>query len=122
MAIQFKTKTEGTLLLIETWGDDESLEEVQQYGLAIIQACLETRVTRVLCDERQLEYRLATVDTFKSAEFLATNAPRLVKMAVVCAEKYFADLKFWETVANNRGLEVRAFQDLEAARHWVETN
>lgn len=122
MAIQFTTKTEGTLLLSTAWGYDESLEEVQQYALALISACVEAQVTHALCDERQLEYRLGTVDTFKAAEFLATNAPRLAKIAIVCAEKFFADLKFWETVANNRGLEVRTFQDFEAARRWVETN
>lgn len=121
MAIQYTLiAEEGRLLLVKASGFDESLEEVKQYGLAIVQICKAENYTRVLCDERDLEYRLGTLDTFESAEFLARQAPRLAKIAIVCNEKFTADGHFWETVAVNRGLTVRFFKDMESARQWLE--
>lgn len=119
MAIHYKMELEGDLLNVETSGFDESLEEVQQYGMDIIDACRRGNHTHVLCDERNLEYRLSTFDTYQSAEFMAAQIPRLAKAAVVCNEKFINDAKFWETVAVNRGLVVRVFKDIDSARLWL---
>jgi hypothetical protein len=119
MAITYSMTTEENLLVVTASGFDESLEDVQQYGMAVVNACKEANMPNVLCNEINLEYRLGTLDTFKSAEFLASQAPRVGKVAIVCNEKFIADAKFWETVAVNRGLAVRAFKDLASARHWL---
>lgn len=121
MSIQYVLKPEGDLLTVRTTGFDENLEEVKQYGLAIVEACKEGRYLRVLCDETELEYRLGTLDTYESAVFLASQAPRLVKAAIVCNPKFVQDAHFWETVAMNRGLTVRVFQTVESAREWLDT-
>ena len=119
MAIEFHCTIENTLLLVKTSGYDESLEEVQQYGLALIQACQEHGVTRVLCDESELEYRLGTLDIFESAAFMSQAAPEVARAAIVCNPRHAADAQFWETVAVNRGLQVRFFPDIEKARAWL---
>jgi hypothetical protein len=119
MAIHYTMTAEGDLLLVEAAGFDESLEEVQQYGMAIVNACRTGNYTRVLCNEFNLEYRLGTLDTFKSAEYLAAQAPKLGKTAIVCNGKFIVDAKFWETVAVNRGLTVRFFKDTNTARQWL---
>ena len=62
-------RNDGDLLIVESTGFDESLEEVQQYGLAILSACKQGNHTKVLCNEINLEYRLGTFDTFLAAEF-----------------------------------------------------
>lgn len=121
MAIRYKIKPEGNLLVVKTSGVDESLEEVEQYGMAVIKACLEGNYSRVLCDEVDLEYRLAPFDTYRSAEFIASQAPKVGRVALVCNEKFFTDARFWETVAVNRGLTVRVFKDVEAARQWLDS-
>jgi hypothetical protein len=121
MAITYTTHVSGDTLEVHAQGFDESLEEVQNYGLAIIQACLAAghNITRILCDERQLEYRLGTLDTYQAAEFISAQAPHVAQIAIVCAPTFIADAQFWETVAVNRGLTVRAFTDLANARRWL---
>jgi len=113
------TVSEDTLLVTAS-GFDESLDQVQQYGLAIIAACIQSGVTRILCNELDLEYRLGTVDTYQAAEFIAANAPHVGRAAIVCNPKYLADARFWETVATNRGLTVRVFKDTDAASQWLK--
>lgn len=56
----YTTTVEDDTLLVRTSGFDESLAEVQGYGMAIISACIQHGVTRVLCNELHLEYRLGT--------------------------------------------------------------
>lgn len=119
MAIHYTIKTEGDLLLVEAEGFDESLEDVQAYGQAIIQACLAADCSRVLCNETDLEYRLGTFDIFQSAESIAAQIHKTVKVAIVCNERFTADAQFWETVAVNRGMTVRFFKDMDTARRWL---
>ena len=119
MAINYKMAGENNRLVVTATGFDEDLKEVELYGAAIIKACVEGNYSQVLCNELDLEYRLSTLDTFKSAEFLALQAPRIGKAAIVCNEKFISDALFWETVAVNRGLEVRVFKDMKMARIWL---
>lgn len=119
MAIEYRTKAEGDLLFVESSGFDESLAEVQEYGLAILSRCAEGGHTRLLCDERKLDYRLDTVDTFRAAAFIAEIAPGVGRAALVCHPSCATDAQFWENVAVNRGVSVRVFQDLEAACAWL---
>lgn len=120
MAIHYTFISGEDYLLVKASGFDENLEEVKQYGQAIIQACTAKNYTCVLCDERDLEYRLSTLDTFESARFLADRAPKLAKIAIVCNERFIRDGRFWETVAVNRGLTVRVFKDMESAYQWLK--
>jgi hypothetical protein len=119
MAIDYFFKTEGNLLEVTASGFDGSLDEVQEYGMAIIQEALRGNHTLVLCDETRLEYRLGTLDTFKSAEFISEQAPKLARVAIVCNNQSFQDARFWETVVVNRGLSARFFKDISAARNWL---
>jgi hypothetical protein len=121
MAIEYVLKAEGDLLTVKTSGFDENLKEVEEYGLAILEACTAGHYSRVLCDETELEYRLSTFDTFQSAEFLASQAPRIGKAAIVCNARFIGEARFWETVAVNRGLTVRVFKDVQSARNWLES-
>lgn len=120
MAIQYTFQNAGDQLNVTAVGFDESLEEVEQYGLSIIQACQAQHCTHVLCNELDLEYRLGTLDTFQAAEYIASLAPRVAKVAVVCNEKFVADARFWENVAVNRGLRVRVFKSQDAAQTWLD--
>lgn len=119
MSITYSFHTEGETLFVEASGRDESLEEVQAYGLAVIEQALQHQSLRILCDERQLVYQLTTMDTFAAAAFIATRAPHIARIALVCAPQFFADASFWENVAVNRGLSVCAFKDMDRARAWL---
>jgi hypothetical protein len=120
MSIKYKMQVQDDLLLVTTSGADDDLEEVKNYGLAVIDAAVQGKCKRILCDEVNLEYRIGTIDTFESASFIAAQAPYVVKVALVCNSKGIEDAKFWETVAVNRGLTVRVFQNIAIARNWLD--
>ena len=119
MAIKYTIIKKDRYLLITASGKDDNLEEVESYGMAVIQAAIENRVTHILCDERQLEYALGTFDIFESARFIAEHVPSLAKTAIVSGSNESQDVAFWETVAVNRGLHVKMFKDFDSAETWL---
>lgn len=119
MAIHYTCTVVEETLFVQASGFDESAEEVAAYGMAIIRACLEHRIRRVLCDESELEYRLGMFDTYEAATLLATNIPSLGKAAIVCNPQFIADARLWEHVVRRRSLMVRVFISAEKAMHWL---
>lgn len=120
MAIEYQITVDGELLQVVAAGTDESLEEVQAYGMAVIHAALENSCSCVVCDETHLVYTLGTIDTFKYGSFIAAQAPRLARVALVINPDQSEDAAFWETVVINRGLMVQIFADAQAAEDWVK--
>lgn len=120
MAITYSMSLEPPLLRVTASGIDDSLGEVQAYGAAILQACVESGCTRVLCDERELIYNLSVFDTYELARVTSELAPGLGKAAIVCNQDNVSDAQFWETVAVNRGLMVRVFLSLAEAETWLQ--
>lgn len=119
MAITYHIQVEGDLLRVTASGFDESLVEVLEYGQAVLAAAITHQCPRVLCDERALEYRLSTLDTYELADVIAGLAPKVARIAVVCDPEGVADADFFENVAVNRGLMVKAFKTLDAAQDWL---
>lgn len=120
MTITFTSEIEGDLLVVTTQGIDDDLHQVIDYGQAVIDLAVRSGTRRVLCDERNLVYTLGTTDTFELARTIVDLAPAVGRVAIVCRPPDFEDGKFWETVATNRGLRVRAFLDVAQARAWLE--
>ncbi len=121
MAIQWHSSFHDGVLYVETKGFDESLEEVVRYNQAILQEGLDNNAQKVLCDERQLEYRLPLIDTFELAEDLAKNVPYSIQIAMVTHPLNEQMILFWETVALNRGLNVKVFFDPKEAALWLHS-
>lgn len=119
MAITFTSEIEGDLLVVTTCGTDDDLQQVIDYGQAVIDLAVRSGAPRILCDERNLVYTLGTVDTFELAKAIADRAPTVMRVAIVCRPQDFEDGKFWENVAVNRGLHARAFLEMELARAWL---
>jgi hypothetical protein len=119
LAIRLTTTVSGNILEVRASGFDENLEDTQAYGLGVIAAGSRAGVRRILCDERDLEYRLGTLDTYDLAAFIAAQVPDVDRTAIVCNPRFLADARFWEDTAVNRGLSVRVFTDPDAARRWL---
>lgn len=119
MTIAYEIHIEGDTVRVKASGIDESLREVQDYGMTIVKAVVASRSTRVLCDERELDYALDTLDTYEYAAFLASHVARPVKVAIVPKPEHLDDASFWEDVAVNRGMTVRIFRDMEEAEAWL---
>ena len=120
MAIHYQTELEGKLLKVATSGEDENLEEVIAYANDIIDRAVKGNCTRVVCDERNLIWKLSTFDTFQLAENTSLKAPRIAKIAIVCNSRYVEEGRFYETVATNRGLVIRVLSDYDEALKWLE--
>ena len=119
MAITYQFEVQGELLLVTASGKDEGRDDVKQYGRAVLECALANAVTRVLCDERKLEYALDLLSTFESAKYMAEIVPKVARVAIVCKPGKAPHADFWETVAVNRGLQVRMMTDLAEATTWV---
>ncbi len=119
MAIHYKFDVEKDLLKVTATGQDDSIEDVKAYGLAIMKSAMETNCRKILCNESDLHYQLDTFDNFESAKFISENAPGVAKVAIVCNPRFIADAAFWETVAVNRGLQVKFFKTLHDAKEWL---
>lgn len=119
MAINYVITSEGNYLIVKASGKDDNLAQVKEYGIAVITAAVASEAYYILCDETELEYSLDVFDTFESARFIAEHAPRIAKVAIVCNPKQMHDAEFWETVAVNRGLQIRVFQNMDSANSWL---
>lgn len=120
MSIQYALSGEGDTLRVVASGFDDSREDVEAYGFAIIRACMEQGYRRVLCNESDLEYRLSTLDTYRAAVTMAEHAPDVARVAIVPNPRFIADARFWEDVATTRGLTVRVFRTLTDAEQWLD--
>lgn len=120
MAIIYQAGMEDGVLVIEASGRDDNARQVVDYGLAIINLAVKQDVTRILCDERALEYALDLLDTYQVARTIAERAPKVARIAIVCGVQSLEAGKFWETVAVNRSLQVRVDTDLANARAWLK--
>ena len=120
MPIKYDMKKDGNTLLVKAIGTDDDLQEVIRYGTAVINEATHSKSLKVLCDERELEYRIGTFDLYELAEKYAELAPHLAKVAVVCAPESYPDAKFWEDVSVNKGLRFRVFTSMQDARDWIE--
>ena len=119
MSISFHTRSENGLLCVTASGCDESRDEVQAYGQAVVDAAVAHACTHVLCDERELIYKLANLDTYAAAKFIAAYAPKVARIAIVCHPACATDGFVWETVAISEGLCVRFFQSIDKASAWL---
>ncbi|NTW48619.1 MAG: hypothetical protein HGB19_02575 [Chlorobiales bacterium] len=120
MPITYEFEIDGDTLKVKAAGVDDSLDEVKQYGMAVIEATIQNGCVRVLCDERNLQYKLGTIDTFELAQHIVNSVPRVAKIALVCSADDIKDASFFETVVVNRGLMVKAFKELDAATAWLQ--
>jgi hypothetical protein len=120
MSIQYEAKKDGDILRIRAWGRDESLKDVIIYGSNVLSECLKHDVTRVISDERELEYRIDTVEIYELAKIYAELDGIIEKVAFVCSPEFLADARFMENAAKNRGLIYRAFDNYNAADRWIK--
>lgn len=119
MSITFNAEIRAGVLYVTASGRDRNVLEVIEYGQAIIGLAAESGVRYVLCDERKLKYEIKTFDIFEAAKEIVRYAPRASRVAIVCAPEHFKEGKFWETVAVNRGLQVRMDVEIERAKAWL---
>ena len=97
--------------------------EVRVAALASLALAKEHGISRYLGDCRSLPVETgAVLDIYELVElFESMGLDRRMREALVIAgpARPREDLDFYETVAKNRGFNVRIFDDMEAARAWL---
>lgn len=119
MALKYTLKRDGDILFVRLTGSDDGLREVERYVLDVIRAALDEGLQRILCDETGITTRLDTLETFDIGTFLSRNTPPSFRIAIIYDPQAYFDFRFFESVAVNRGMQLRIFTDIDPAREWL---
>jgi len=116
----------GDLLRVNATGEF-SLEEAKRNFLEMMEAVALHRSKQVLVDGRTITGNPKTIERFYYGEFSADavvqhqtrTSSGSVRFAYVLREPVLDPKKFGETVAANRGMLIRVFDNLEEALEWL---
>jgi hypothetical protein len=104
------------------------LEQAQQTFLDILKVVSEKGILKVLFDGRELVGEPMVIERFYYGEFAATSVENVTfsklsghapQFAYVLHEPLLDPLRLGETVAVNRGMNVKAFNNIHEARQWL---
>jgi len=104
-----------------------SLDEAQRSFVEMLESVAVAEPTKVLFDGRMLVGEPKMIERFYYGEFAARSVASFAsrgvspatRFAYVLEEPMLDPERFGETAAVNRGMIVRAFDNLEAARAWL---
>src|SRR6516225_6140642 len=128
MTMRQEVRPDGDLLMVCAMGEF-SLEEAKRIFLEMMEAVALHAAKRVLLDGRTIKGNPKTIERFFYGEFAADAVAKHYARSVVGATRFAYVLtepvldpqKFGETVAVNRGMLVKVFDNLEQAIHWLAT-
>jgi len=129
MSIQLKIAFEQGFLKVNAKGKF-SLNEAKRTFLEMLEAVARHKTGKVLFDGRKLDGKPETMERFYYGEFAAKTVASFADRGVSPATRFAYALRepvldprrFGETVARNRSMDVRAFDNLEDAIEWLENN
>ena len=122
MSLNIDIKIDQDLLTITSFGIDNDFEKSQEYALAILQVVYDTQCPQILCDEREVEYRLNENEAYELFDFIANNSPEIDKIAIVHKPQYQKFTTIWKTKINTQeyGHRLNFFIDIDQAKKWLE--
>jgi hypothetical protein len=126
MSMILETHAEPGFLHVEATGNF-SLEEAKRTFREMLEDVVRHKVKKVLFDGRKLTGNPTTMERFYYGEFVANAVTRLgdrgvspaTRFAYVLTEPILDPRRFGESVAVNRGMFVKAFDNLEDALGWL---
>ncbi|HEY0304186.1 MAG TPA: hypothetical protein VGC44_04395 [Longimicrobiales bacterium] len=103
------------------------LRNAEEQFMDLLDSVVDTGADRVLLDGRQVTGNLDVLDRYVYGEFVALAAARLPKNVVPTPPKFAYVLthpvldpdRLGETVARNRGMSLRAFDNKDEALEWL---
>lgn len=128
MSIRQEMHFESGVLKVDAWGEF-SLEEAKRAFLEMLEAVAQHQAEKVLFDGRNLKGEPARIERFFYGYFAATEIISLIAMKRIRQAPQFAYVmneplrdpqKYGETVAVNRGMNVKTFDTPEEAFEWLE--
>src|SRR5262245_43241913 len=128
MSMEIEVGIESGLLRVVVRGRF-SVQEAKRTFLEVLDAVAQHRASTVLIDGRLLKGKPETMERFYYGEFAAKETGRVAlehrmvrppRFAYVLNEPMLDPWRFGETVAINRGMRVKAFDNLEDALRWIQ--
>lgn len=122
MKLSTELDRERNIFIVRVTGEYRRPYDGFEAQRLVVKSFTEHGCRQVLLDLTQAEIIAGTVSTYRTANPEPEVAQELMKFsfALVYAE-VSEDDRFFETVAVNRGFRVKAFDDLEKALEWLET-
>ncbi len=123
MAYDMEVTPEDDYLHVRVTGDNTP-EDVVAYLDQIRRNCAEQGCPKVLIEENLTGPPMGTVDVYDVVEAASRGvAPAIQHIAFVDTNPGhdFAQMKFAETVAVNRGVNIKVFRDVPSAQAWIRS-
>ena len=127
MSLQQKIHFQSELLRVEASGDF-SLESAKQAFLEMLESVAQYKAEKILFDARNVEGQPEALERFFYGEFAARGSRRIVdehnivpRFAYVMQYPLRDSKRLGETVAVNRGMDVKVFESLKDAIEWLNT-
>ena len=127
MTMTLQTIPQGDVLHVAA-GGSFSLSEAKRTFLDILNVIEELRLSKVLLDGRQITGNPAIIERFYYGEFIADEVSKLIdrgwngappQFAYILREPILDPLRLGETVAINRGVHLKAFDNRDEAIVWL---
>jgi hypothetical protein len=125
MSIQQNMHFQSGLLSVDASGEF-SLEDAKQAFLELLKAIALYQAEKILLDGRNMKGKPGDLERFYYGEFAARETHKLVvehkivpRFAYVIHEPLRDPTRLGETVAVNRGMNVKTFETVEDAIEWL---
>ena len=127
MSVSIEVRADPAVLYVAGSGQF-TFADARLRFLQMLDAVDRNKATKVLFDGRQVKGKPETIERFWYGEFAAQAVNRYMiegavrrapQFAYVLHEPVLDPKRFGETVAVNRGMWVKAFDNLEDAREWL---
>ncbi len=123
MAYTMEVMHKGDYLHVRVTGDNTP-EDVVAYLERIRKICAEHKLSKVLIEENLAGPQFTTLDVYDVVSAVSRGvapAIRYVAFADTNPAHDFAHIEFAETVAVNRGVNVKVFRDVPSATAWIRS-
>ena len=125
MSLQQKIHFESGLLSVDASGDF-SLEDAKLAFLEMLGAVVQYKAEKILLDGRNVNGNPRDIERFYYGEFAARETRNIVvehkivpRFAYVLHEPLRDPARLGETVAMNRGMVIKVFENPEDATEWL---
>jgi len=108
--------------VVATFSGSRTPEALLEIAAATVRHCQEHAMSLVLLDLRPSSGGLDTIETYEMAGHSLPRhdgARQLARLAILDRPENLERIRFFETVAVNRGLAVRSFGDEDDALRWL---
>jgi hypothetical protein len=120
MSCEVEINEQSDYLKIVLSGTSE-LEDYLHIADTALQTCIRLHIGKLLVDYRNLDVQTNVFEDLTFVEHLSNSAIRktIRRVAVVHGSSRDETAPFFETMCQNRGLNVKIFSDFNAAEDWL---